>query len=228
MASYRKRQNNFHDDLSSDSGPGLAHADVHDADPAFDSEAFCRGESIAPLISQMLTALGEDPSREGLLKTPTRVDAAMKYLTRGYTQSLDELVNDALFESDNSDIVLVRDIEIFSMCEHHLLPFWGKVHIAYIPDGKVIGLSKLPRIADMFARRLQLQERLTGQVADAVVETLKPLGAAVIVECQHMCMMMRGVEKNGSLTVTRALRGAFKTDESLRRELGDMLRTDRG
>lgn len=178
---------------------------------------------VAPLVSKMLEALGEDPTREGLLKTPQRVEKAMAFLTQGYHQSLEEIVNDALFESDNDDIVLVRDIEIFSMCEHHMLPFWGTAHIAYIPTGKVIGLSKLPRIADMFSRRLQLQERLTAQIAHAVETVLKPRGVAVITECNHMCMMMRGVQKNQSITVCRSLRGAFKTEEALRRDLSGLM-----
>ncbi|MCA8938380.1 MAG: GTP cyclohydrolase I FolE, partial [Planctomycetes bacterium] len=156
-------------------------------------ETLQTNDVIANSCHQLLQAIGEDPNREGLLKTPHRFAKAWQHLTSGYHQSLDQIVNDALFEADNEDIVLVRGIEIFSMCEHHLLPFWGHVHIAYIPDGKVIGLSKLPRIADMFARRLQLQERLTEQIADAVDEILRPRGVAVVAECQHMCMMMRGV-----------------------------------
>lgn len=179
---------------------------------------------VAPLVARILEALGENPTREGLLKTPQRVEKAMGFLTQGYHQSLDEIVNGALFESENDDIVLVRDIEIFSMCEHHMLPFWGRAHIAYIPSGKVIGLSKLPRIADMFARRLQLQERLTAQIAKAVDSVLHPKGVAVITECRHMCMMMRGVQKNESTTLSRALRGQFRVDDSLRNDLNAMFR----
>lgn len=183
---------------------------------------------VAPLVARMLEALGEDPQREGLLKTPQRVEKAMAFLTQGYHQRVEEIVNDALFESESDDIVLVRDIEIFSMCEHHMLPFWGVAHIAYIPSGKVIGLSKLPRIADMFSRRLQLQERLTGQIASTVEQVLNPRGVAVITECNHMCMMMRGVQKNQSITVCRALRGAFRNDEGLRRDLSGLLASAKG
>ncbi len=179
---------------------------------------------IAELIRRMLIGLGEDPNREGLRKTPDRVERSMAFLTSGYHQDLHGVVSGALFESDADDIVLVRNIELFSMCEHHMLPFWGRAHIAYVPNGKVIGLSKLPRIVDMFARRLQLQERLTTQIARAVEQVLRPQGVAVITECRHMCMMMRGVQKNESTTVSRALRGSFKTTESLRSELNALLR----
>ncbi|GIK53883.1 MAG: GTP cyclohydrolase 1 [Planctomycetes bacterium] len=181
------------------------------------------GDELAPLVTGMLRGLGEDPSREGLLKTPRRVEAAMRYLTKGYSEDLSEIVNGALFDSSNEDIVLVKDIDIFSLCEHHLLPFYGKAHIAYIPSGKVIGISKLPRIADMFARRLQIQENLTQQIADALDKVLAPRGVAVVVEAAHMCMVMRGVQKVGAMTVTRALTGLFKTDSRLRRELSSML-----
>ena len=174
---------------------------------------------IAPLVTEMLRALGENPEREGLVKTPQRVDKAMRFLTSGYQRDLDEIVNGAVFESDYRDVVLVKDIDIFSLCEHHLLPFFGKAHIAYLPDGKVLGLSKLPRIAEMFARRLQLQENLTQQIADAVQELVQPRGVAVALECSHMCVAMRGVQKVGSTTVTRALVGAFRDEPKLRSEL---------
>lgn len=181
------------------------------------------GDNLAPLVTAILRGLGEDPTREGLLKTPARVDESLKWLTKGYTEDLKQVVNDAIFHSDNDDIVLVKDIDIFSMCEHHMLPFFGKAHIAYIPDGKVIGISKLPRIAEVFARRLQIQEQLTHQIAKAVEEVLSPRGVAVTIECQHMCMVMRGVEKVGSTTVTRTLLGAFKEDHGLRAELARMI-----
>lgn len=171
---------------------------------------------LSPLVTEMLRSLGEDPDREGLVKTPYRVDQAMKFLTSGYHQDLDELVNDAVFSSDSDDIVLVRDINVFSLCEHHMLPFHGKAHVAYVPNGKVIGLSKIPRIVDMFARRLQIQEQLSHQIAKALEAVLNPLGVIVIMECEHMCMMMRGVEKVGSVTTTRAMTGVFKQDKGLR------------
>ncbi len=174
---------------------------------------------ISAMVSDMLVALGEDPRREGLVKTPSRVEKSMRFLTSGYQTDLEEVVNGAVFESDYRDVVLVRDIDIFSLCEHHLLPFFGKAHIAYLPEGKVLGLSKLPRIAEMFARRLQLQENLTQQIADAVQSLLNPRGVAVSLECSHMCMAMRGVQKVGSTTVTRALLGAFREDSKLSREL---------
>ncbi len=174
---------------------------------------------ISAMVRDMLVALGEDPRREGLVKTPSRVEKSMRFLTSGYQTDLEEVVNGAVFESDYRDVVLVRDIDIFSLCEHHLLPFYGKAHIAYLPEGKVLGLSKLPRIAEMFARRLQLQENLTQQIADAVQSLLNPRGVAVSLECSHMCMAMRGVQKVGSTTVTRALLGAFSEDSKLRREL---------
>ena len=181
------------------------------------------GDNMACLVKGMLRAIGEDPDREGLVKTPFRVDQAMKWLTKGYSEKLEDVVNDAIFSSDNDDIVLVKDIDIFSMCEHHMLPFYGKAHIAYIPDGKVIGISKLPRIAEVFARRLQIQEQLTFQIAKAVEEAVQPRGVAVVIECSHMCMVMRGIQKVGSTTVTRSLTGVFKEDEHLRHELIRMI-----
>jgi len=189
----------------------------------FDPSSYKQGDDIAPLIEALLRALGEDPTRAGLLKTPSRVAAALQFLTKGYHDDLNKLVNNAVFESANTDIVLVKDIEIFSMCEHHILPIYGTVHIAYIPDGKVIGLSKLPRIAEMFARRLQLQEQMTSQIADALHDVMAPKGVAVISDCKHMCMSMRGVQKINSSTVCRAFTGAFKDDASLRQELSQML-----
>lgn len=167
---------------------------------------------------EILGAVGEDPQREGLLKTPSRAAHALEFLTAGYRQSLDEIVNDAIFGSEASEIVLVKDIELYSMCEHHLLPFIGKAHVAYIPRGKVIGLSKVARIVDMFARRFQIQENLTTQIADALMHTLQPLGVGVVIEAKHLCMMMRGVEKQNSVMTTSCLLGSFKEDARTRSE----------
>ncbi len=162
------------------------------------------------LVRRQLELLGEDPEREGLRKTPERVETAMAWLTRGYTLDLAQVVGDAVFEESHENMVVVRDIELYSLCEHHLLPFFGKAHIAYIPDGKIIGLSKLPRIVEVFARRLQVQERLTEQVAAAIDNVLKPRGVGVVIEAVHLCLMMRGVEKQNSSTITSALRGQFR------------------
>ena len=171
----------------------------------------------------LLEAVGEDPERQGLLKTPHRAARAFEFLTAGYRQSLEMLVNDAIFDSEASEIVLVKDIELYSMCEHHLLPFVGKAHVAYIPNGKVIGLSKVARIVDMFARRLQIQENLTIQIADALMKTLRPTGVAVVIEAKHLCMMMRGVEKQNSVMKTSCLLGSFKEDGRTRSEFLSLL-----
>ena len=172
----------------------------------------------AAKVRDQLALLGEDPEREGLLKTPERVAKAMGFLTQGYTMTLDDVVGDALFEEDHENMVMVRDIELYSLCEHHLLPFFGKAHVAYIPDGRIVGLSKLPRVVEMFARRLQVQERLTEQVAKAIEEVLQPRGVGVVIEAFHMCMMMRSVEKQNSRTITSALRGVFRDDAKTRDE----------
>lgn len=172
---------------------------------------------------ELLEAVGEDPERQGLLKTPNRAARAFEFLTNGYRQTLDEIINDAIFDSEASEIVLVKDIELYSMCEHHLLPFIGKAHVAYIPSGKVVGLSKVARIVDMFARRLQIQENLTIQIADALMKTLHPTGVAVVIEAKHLCMMMRGVEKQNSVMKTSCLLGSFKEDARTRGEFLSLL-----
>ena len=171
----------------------------------------------------LLEAIGEDPERQGLLRTPNRAARAFEFLTNGYRQNLDAVINDAIFDSEASEIVLVKDIELYSMCEHHLLPFVGKAHVAYIPNGKVIGLSKVARIVDVFARRLQIQENLTVQIADALMKTLRPAGVAVVIEAKHLCMMMRGVEKQNSLMKTSCLLGSFKEDARTRSEFLSLL-----
>jgi GTP cyclohydrolase I len=170
------------------------------------------------LVRRMLSELGEDPQRNGLLKTPERVEKSLRWLTRGYGLSVRDAIGDAVFEEDHHNMVLVKDIEMYSMCEHHMLPFFGKVHVAYIPNGKIVGLSKLPRVVEIFARRLQVQERLTEQVAQALMEVLQPQGVGVVIEAAHLCMMMRGVEKQNSKTVTSAMKGVFLDDLGTREE----------
>jgi GTP cyclohydrolase I len=198
----------------------------------------CRSTDLAPRFSaadadpyalpravgDMLALLGEDPSREGLLRTPQRVADSLRFLCGGYEQSVDEVVGDAVFAEAYSEMVLVKDIEVYSLCEHHMLPFFGRAHVAYIPDGRIVGLSKLPRIVEVFARRLQVQERLTTQVAEALDSVLQPLGVAVVIEASHLCMMMRGIQKQNSRTVTSCMRGAFMNDERTRTEFTDLLR----
>jgi len=171
-----------------------------------------------PLVREMLEQLGEDPKREGLRETPARVEASLKWLTRGYQMAVEDVIGDAIFTEKHESMICVRDIEIYSLCEHHLLPFFGKAHVAYLPNGKIVGLSKIPRVVEVFARRLQVQERLTDQIADALCRVLKPLGVGVVIEAYHLCMMMRGVEKQNSKTVTSALRGAFRDDGKTRDE----------
>jgi GTP cyclohydrolase I len=175
-------------------------------------------------IRTILTTLGEDPSRDGLLKTPERVARSLRYLTSGYAQDADTLLNGALFDVAYDEMVIVKDIEVFSLCEHHLLPFFGKCHVAYIPNGKIIGLSKIPRLVDMFAKRLQVQERLTTQVAETIREKIKPKGVAVVMEAQHLCMIMRGVEKQNSVAVTSSMLGAFNTNQNTRNEFLNLVR----
>jgi GTP cyclohydrolase I len=174
-------------------------------------------------MREVLLELGEDPKREGLVDTPERVEKALRYLTSGYSANLDHIVNGALFDVKYDEVVIVRDIEFFSMCEHHMLPFFGKIHVAYLPDKKVIGLSKLPRIVDVFARRLQIQERLTQEVAETLQNMIQPRGVAVICEARHFCMMMRGVEKQHSGAITSAMLGAFRDNRETRNELLSLL-----
>ena len=176
------------------------------------------------LIKRLLIELGEDPSREGLVRTPKRVDKALRFLTSGYQSDIDDVLNGALFTVDYSEMVIVRDIDFYSLCEHHLLPFFGKCHVAYIPNKRVIGLSKIPRLVDIFARRLQLQERMTNQIAETITEKIRPLGVAVVCEGTHLCMAMRGVEKQNSYTVTSAMLGAFRDHARTRMEFLELLK----
>src|ERR1700744_4050183 len=168
------------------------------------------GYSTEDLYTELLTRLGEDPNRDGLLKTPQRTEQAMTFLTKGYQEDAEKILRGALFDVDYDEMVIVRDIEVFSLCEHHMLPFFGKVHVAYIPKGKVIGLSKMPRLVEVFARRLQVQERLTVQIAETIAQAIQPMGVGVVIEARHLCMMMRGVEKQNSSTVTSAMLGVFQ------------------
>jgi len=174
-------------------------------------------------VSKILELIGEDTQREGLIKTPHRVAKAFEFMTQGYHQDPKEVLNNALFTTSNDEMVVVRDIEFYSMCEHHILPIIGRVHVAYIPEGKVVGLSKIPRVVNIFARRLQIQEQMTEQIADALSQSINPKGVAVVVEARHMCMEMRGVEKINSTTVSSALRGLFKTDTKTRKEFFDII-----
>jgi GTP cyclohydrolase I len=187
-------------------------------------ESTIASSSIASRTREILEILGEDPTREGLVKTPERYEKALRYITSGYHTNLDQIVNGALFHVKCDEMVVIKDIEFFSSCEHHLLPFFGKMHVAYLPKDKVIGLSKIPRIVDMFARRLQLQERLTQQVAEAIEEVISPRGVGVLCEAQHFCMMMRGVEKQHSGTVTSTMLGSFRTHKATRDEFLSLTR----
>lgn len=181
-------------------------------------------EKIKILIDQLITEIGEDPKREGLLSTPERVASAYEFLTSGYHKDIDDVLNGAIFEEKYDQMVIVRDIDFYSLCEHHMLPFYGKVHVAYIPDGKIVGLSKIPRIVDVFARRLQVQERMTQQIADTINKYLSPKGVAVVSEARHMCMMMRGVEKQNSAATASAVHGDFKEDARTRSEFMSLIK----
>ena len=185
-------------------------------------------EKVSQSVKTILSEIGEDVERKGLVKTPERVAKAYKFLTQGYTKDISMVMNNAIFEEEYDEMVIVKDIDFYSLCEHHLLPFYGKVHVAYIPKGKIVGLSKIPRIVDVFARRLQVQERLTRQIADTLQEYLKPEGVGVIIEAYHMCMMMRGVEKQNSITSTSAMLGVFQDDERTRNEFLNLTSNKRG
>jgi GTP cyclohydrolase I len=176
------------------------------------------GQRLRDLIRAQLQLLGEDPRRAGIFDTPERVEKSLLWLTRGYEMSVEEVIGDGVFEVDHDEMVIVKDVELYSMCEHHLLPFFGKAHIAYIPDGRIIGFSKLPRIVEVFARRLQVQERLTDQIARAIQQAIQPKGVGVVIEAAHLCMMMRGVEKQNSRTITSSVQGVFRSDQRTRDE----------
>ncbi len=179
---------------------------------------------ISDNIRELLSHLGENPSREGLLRTPQRVAASLKYLTQGYRQDVKKILNNAVFQEPYDEMVVVKDIEVFSLCEHHLLPFYGKAHVAYVPNGKIIGLSKIPRVVDIFSKRLQVQERLTMQIAESLMEALAPRGVGVVIEAFHLCMAMRGVEKKNSYTVTSAMLGSFRNSDRVRSEFLSLIR----
>jgi GTP cyclohydrolase IA len=189
-----------------------------------DTVSVQQSESIADLVRRMLQLIGEDPNRDGLRHTPERFEKALRYFTSGYQQDPEKLLNGAMFSVCYDQMVLVKDIEIYSLCEHHMLPIFGKCHVAYIPDKKVVGLSKIPRLVNMFARRLQIQERLTNQIASAIQQKIAPLGVGVVVEARHMCMIMRGVEKQNSQTVTSAMLGAFRENVQTREEFLSLIR----
>jgi GTP cyclohydrolase I len=186
-----------------------------------------RGKGIHHQVRGILSALGEDPDREGLARTPERVEKSLAFLTQGYEQDAAQIVGDALFAVDYDEMVIVRDIDVFSLCEHHLLPFYGKAHVAYIPDGRVVGLSKVARLVDMYARRLQVQERLTVQIAHTIQDVVKPRGVGVVIEASHFCMMMRGVEKQSSVAVTSCMLGVFREQSQTREELLSLIRPSR-
>jgi GTP cyclohydrolase I len=192
---------------------------VSEIEPAAAAEAALRDtQEFEQLIRRQLELLGEDPDREGLRKTPARVARSLTWVTQGYETDVREVIGDALFDDPHDNMIMVRDIELYSMCEHHLIPFYGRAHVAYIPNGRIVGLSKLPRVVDVFARRLQVQERLTEQIAQALTDILEPRGVGVVVEAYHLCMMMRGVQKQNSKTITSALRGVFRDDAKTRDE----------
>ena len=187
-------------------------------------ETSLAGASFKDLVRETLVRLGEDPEREGLVRTPERVQSSLEYLTRGYKEDAAKLLKGALFTVDYDEMVIVKDIEMFSLCEHHMLPFFGKVHVAYIPNGKVIGLSKIPRLVEVFSRRLQVQERLTKEIAETIQDAIQPQGVGVVIEARHLCMMMRGVEKQHSAAVTSAMLGAFRSEQETRDEFLSLIR----
>ena len=208
--------------------PGPAHPGTTAAAQARAAEPRpLREASLREIYAEVLTRIGEDPARDGLVNTPKRVEESLHFLTRGYLQTVEEVIHGALFDVDYDEMVIVKDIEFYSQCEHHLLPFFGRAHVAYIPQGKVIGLSKIPRVVDVFARRLQVQERLTREIAEAIEDAIHPQGVAVILEAQHLCMMMRGVEKQSSQTITSAMLGVFKTQIQTRSELMSLIERPR-
>jgi GTP cyclohydrolase IA len=187
-------------------------------DTAFDADESMQNDEFEDLVHRELELLGEDPSREGLIRTPSRVARSLKWMTQGYASSAEQVVGEGIFKEEHDNMIMVRDIELYSMCEHHMLPFFGKAHVAYIPNGKIVGLSKIPRIVDVYAQRLQVQERLTEQIAEGLCRVLNPAGVGVVIEAYHLCMMMRGVQKQNSKTITSALRGAFREDPKTRDE----------
>ena len=203
---------------------GVSDSTTATLDRAVPESGSLNSLSTQDLYRELLSRIGEDPDRDGLIKTPERMEKSLAFLTRGYTMDVKQVLHDALFDVDYDEMVMVKDIEFYSMCEHHMLPFFGKAHVAYVPNGKVIGLSKIPRLVDVFSRRLQVQERLTRQIADAITEAINPQGVAVILEGQHLCMMMRGVEKQHSSTVTSAMLGVFKSQLQTRNEFLSLVR----
>lgn len=192
--------------------------------PMDDQISDVSNHELESLVRRMLAELGENPEREGLKRTPARIAAALRFLTSGYGQIVREVVQGAIFTNDCNEMVIVKDVEFYSQCEHHMLPFFGRVHVGYVPDGKIIGLSKIARIVDVYARRLQVQERMTGQIADGLMDIIKPRGVGVVVEASHFCMMMRGVQKQNSSTLSSAMRGSFQSDARTRMEFMDLIR----
>jgi GTP cyclohydrolase I len=191
-------------------------------DTAFDADESIQNDEFEEIVRRELELLGEDPSREGLIRTPSRVAKSLKWMTQGYASSAEEVVGEGIFKEEHDNMIMVRDIELYSMCEHHMLPFFGKAHVAYIPNGKIVGLSKIPRIVDVYAQRLQVQERLTEQIAEGLCRVLNPAGVGVVIEAYHLCMMMRGVQKQNSRTITSALRGQFRDCPMTRSEFLSM------
>ncbi len=204
--------------MNKENGKIAGHHETDIDEPHMPEIESAETEKLVSIVNNLLVEIGEDPKREGLIKTPLRVAKAYKYLTQGYEQDVDTILNGAIFNECYNEIVIVKDIDFFSLCEHHLLPFYGKCHVAYIPNNKIVGLSKIPRIVEMFSRRLQVQERMTKQIGDALFKALDPMGVAVVIEARHLCMMMRGVEKQNSKATTSNMLGVFKTNEKTRSE----------